>query len=125
VQARGTAGEERLAADARALSDAGVAAIVLEMIPGPVTARVTAEIPVPTIGIGAGAGCSGQVLVLYDLIGLSGSTPRFARPYGDAAGVVRGAVGAYAADVRAGRFPGPAETHDGRGWGVRQGGDDA
>ncbi len=117
VQGRDEAAAARLLADARALAAAGCCAIVLEMVPAPVAARVTAAAGVPTIGIGAGAGCSGQILVLYDLLGLSPRRPRLARAYADLAGAMREAVAAYAADVRAGTFPGPAETHDGRSWG--------
>lgn len=123
VQARDAAGEERLLADARALAEAGAVAIVLEMVPAPVAARVSQAVAPPTIGIGAGPGCNGQVLVLHDVVGLSRRTPRFARAYADLANALRGAVGAYAEDVRAGRFPGPAETHDGQGWGGQGEGD--
>ncbi len=117
VQGRDAAGAEALRRDALALAEAGVFAIVLEMVPGPLAEAVTAELAVPTIGIGAGPGCSGQVLVLYDLVGLSPHVPHFARSYGDAGAEIRRAVGRYAQDVRAGRFPGPEQTHDGRQWG--------
>jgi len=117
VQGRGAAAEEALLADARALAAAGACALVLELVPGPVAARLTAGLELPTIGIGAGAGCSGQILVLYDVVGLSARVPRLARTYADLGAALREAVAAYARDVRAGVFPGPEHTHDGRGWG--------
>lgn len=117
VQARDGSERARLLADAEALAAAGAAAVVLEMVPAPVAAEVTARIAPPTIGIGAGPACSGQVLVLYDIVGLSPRAPRFARAYADLATAMRTAVAAYADDVRQGRFPSPAESHDGQGWG--------
>ncbi len=117
VQARGEAEAASLLADARALAAAGCSAIVLEMVPAAVAAQVTRSVSPPTIGIGAGAGCAGQILVLYDVVGLSERRPRFARPYADLAQGMRDAVAAYARDVRAGTFPGPEHTHDGRSWG--------
>ena len=122
VQGRGDQAA-RLQADAAALAAAQVSAIVLEMVPGPLAGRITAEAGVPTIGIGAGAACSGQVLVLYDLIGLSPRVPRLARTYADLGQAMREAVARYAADVRAGAFPGPAQTHDGTAWGGAAGED--
>jgi 3-methyl-2-oxobutanoate hydroxymethyltransferase len=122
VQGRDEAGAARLLADARALAAAGCSAVVLEMVPAPVATRVTRALAVPTIGIGAGPGCSGQILVLYDVLGLSARRPRLARAYADLGEAMRAAVAAYAGDVRAGTFPGPAETHDGRSWGGSGGG---
>ncbi len=117
VQGRESGSAEELRRDAAALAAAGVGAIVLEMVPGPLAQAVTAEVSVPTIGIGAGPDCSGQILVLYDLVGLSPRLPHFARSYGDAGAEIGRAVERYAEDVRAGRFPGPEHTHDGRRWG--------
>jgi 3-methyl-2-oxobutanoate hydroxymethyltransferase len=100
--------------DAKSLADAGCFAIVLEGVPDVLANRITASIPVPTIGIGAGAGCDGQVLVLHDIIGLSGRTPaKFVRQYVDVRTVVRDAVSAFASDVRSGAFPSDAETYHG------------
>ena len=102
---------EQLVADARAAAAAGACGVVLECIPAAVAAAITAALPVPTIGIGAGADCSGQVLVMHDLIGLSaGRVPRFVRRYADSAGTIAGALAAWRAEVEAGTFPGPAET---------------
>jgi len=102
---------QRLLADARAAADAGAFAVVLECVPRAVAAAITAALAVPTIGIGAGPDCSGQVLVMHDLAGLSsGHVPRFVRRYGDAAGTIAGALAAWKADVEGGSFPGPAET---------------
>ncbi len=125
VQGRDASSAARLLDDARALEDAGVSAVVLEMVPGPLAAEITAAVAPPTIGIGAGGGCSGQVLVLYDILGLSTRVPRLARKYVDLAEQIRGAVAAYAGDVRSRAFPGPAHTHDGHAWGGDSGEDDA
>ncbi len=102
---------ERLLADARAAQEAGAFAIVLECIPAASAARITAELKIPTIGIGAGTGCDGQVLVYHDLLGLtSGRSPRHARPYADLRRIVLDAVTRYRDDVRQGTFPGPEQT---------------
>lgn len=106
VQGRDAAAAEQLVADAVALEAAGASAIVLELVPRAVAARVTAAVRVPTIGIGAGPACDGQVLVLHDLLGLNeGFAPKFLKRYADLGATVRTAVGAYADDVRAGRYP--------------------
>ena len=98
--------------DARALAGAGCFAIVLECVPREVARLVTAEVPVPTIGIGAGPDCDGQVLVLHDLVGLEDRPlPKFVRRYGAAKADAVSAVSAYAADVRAGAFPSDAESY--------------
>jgi 3-methyl-2-oxobutanoate hydroxymethyltransferase len=113
-KAQGRTAEKALAlvADARALEAAGCFSIVLEAVPAPVAARVTAELSVPTIGIGAGVDCDGQVLVWHDLLGLyEGRTARFVKRYADVAGVIRSAVEAYAADVRERRFPEEQHTY--------------
>jgi 3-methyl-2-oxobutanoate hydroxymethyltransferase len=98
--------------DAHALVDAGVFAVVLECVPDDVAALVTEAIPVPTIGIGAGVACDGQVLVMHDLLGLEDRvTPRFVRRYAEVKSDSVRAVSEYAADVRARRFPGPGEGY--------------
>lgn len=102
---------EQLLADARAAAEAGAFAVVLECVPRAIAAEITAAIPVPTIGIGAGSDCGGQVLVMHDLIGLSdGRVPRFVRRYAETAGSIREALAAWRADVEARTFPGAAET---------------
>jgi 3-methyl-2-oxobutanoate hydroxymethyltransferase len=102
---------EALLADATAAAAAGAFAVVLECVPREVAAEITRSLPVPTIGIGAGPDCGGQVLVMHDLIGLSGDrVPRFVRAYADTKGSVAAALSAWKADVEARRFPGPAET---------------
>jgi 3-methyl-2-oxobutanoate hydroxymethyltransferase len=106
VQGRETAAAERLIQDARALADAGAFALVLELVPAPLAERVTREIPIPTIGIGSGPGCDGQVLVLHDMLGLNEQfSPRFLKRYAALAEDVRAAVRAFVADVREGRYP--------------------
>jgi len=105
---RGTAapGARRIIDDAVRLEKAGAFAIVLESMPVEVAEGVTRAIGIPTIGIGAGPACDGQVLVLHDMLGFSnGYMPKFVRKYADVHGVISGAVEAYAADVRGGRFP--------------------
>jgi len=106
VQGRGDAAE-RLRADARAVAEAGAALLVLECVPSPVAAQVTAEVAIPTIGIGAGAGCDGQVLVMHDVLGLDSGhrRPKFVKDFLAEGGSVAGAVRAYADAVRAGTFP--------------------
>ena len=103
---------QRLLEDAIALEAAGCFALVLEAVPAPVAERVTAELEIPTIGIGAGAGCDGQVLVWHDLLGLyEGRTPRFVKQYADLRAEIARALGAYAADVRSGVFPEERHTY--------------
>jgi 3-methyl-2-oxobutanoate hydroxymethyltransferase len=103
--------EERLLADALAAEQAGAFAIVLECIPPPIAARLTEALHIPTIGIGAGAACDGQVLVLHDLLGLtSGYVPSFVRQYADLRTTIRHAVQEYCRDVAAGTFPEPAQA---------------
>jgi len=110
VQGRDDDAAERLLADAHILAQAGVYALVLEMVPADLSARVTREVPVPTIGIGAGPGCDGQILVLHDFLGLDARfNPKFLKKYRDYATDVRLALDEYCADVDAGRFP--AEEH--------------
>jgi len=106
VQGRGEAAE-RLRADARAVVEAGAALLVLECVPSPLAAQVTADVAIPTIGIGAGAGCDGQVLVMHDFLGLDSGhrRPKFVKDFLAEGGSVAGAVRAYADAVRAGTFP--------------------
>ena len=112
VQARGRGAADALLEDARALEQAGVFAIVLEGIPRELGAEVSRALSIPTIGIGAGAECDGQVLVLHDLIGLSfGKPARFVRRYAQVGDAIRGAVAAFGDDVRAGRYPSLEETY--------------
>ncbi|MEI4472647.1 3-methyl-2-oxobutanoate hydroxymethyltransferase [Frigidibacter sp. MR17.24] len=107
VQGRGAAGD-RIAADARALAEAGAFSVVLEKLPASLGQRITDEIAVPTIGIGAGAACDGQVLVIDDMLGLFAEfRPKFVRRYAELGRDATAAVAAYAEDVRARRFPGP------------------
>jgi 3-methyl-2-oxobutanoate hydroxymethyltransferase len=105
VQGRDDVQVERLLAGARALADAGVFSLVIELVPAGVGRRITKTISVPTIGIGAGPHCDGQVLVLNDILGLSSGSKRFVKVYADLEKVIGRAVREYAADVRAGRFP--------------------
>jgi 3-methyl-2-oxobutanoate hydroxymethyltransferase len=111
VQGRGAGARERLVADAQALEAAGAYALVLEGIPSVIAREITDTIEIPTIGIGAGAGCDGQVLVVYDLLGMDESfKPRFVRRYESMGIRIRSAAQAYIADVRAGTFPSDAES---------------
>jgi len=112
VQARDVDDAVALVAQAEALAAAGAFLLVLEAIPAPVAAAVTRRLVIPTIGIGAGASCDGQVLVWADLLGLSaGPAPRFVRRYADLGSAATDAVAAFAADVRAGRYPGEGESY--------------
>jgi len=102
----------QLVADAHALQDAGCMSLVLEAIPAPVAARITAEVAIPTIGIGAGPDCDGQVLVYHDLLGLTeGHLPRFVKRYANLSREIRDALEAYAAEVRSGTFPDEEHTY--------------
>jgi 3-methyl-2-oxobutanoate hydroxymethyltransferase len=107
VQGRGDAGDDVLA-DAVALQDAGAFAIVMEMVPAEVAKRVTHELRIPTVGIGAGPDCDAQVLVWQDMAGLRrGKAPRFVKRYADLAGVLSNAASQFAEDVRTREFPAP------------------
>src|SRR2546423_460450 len=111
VQGRDAGGRERLLEDARALEDAGAYAIVLEAIPADIAREITAALTIPTIGIGAGTACDGQVLVSYDMLGMDESfKPRFVRRFATLGATIKDAVGAYVAEVRAGTFPSDAES---------------
>jgi 3-methyl-2-oxobutanoate hydroxymethyltransferase len=106
VQGRGEAAAEVLRRHAQEMAEAGAAMLVLEMVPAALARELTKTLPIPTIGIGAGAGCSGQVLVLYDMLGLTGGQPlRFVRNFLDGSAGIGAAAQKYVADVKAGRFP--------------------
>lgn len=112
VQAREDAEADQLVADAVALAEAGAFAIVLECIPAELAARVTAAVEVPTIGIGAGPDCDGQVLVWHDLLGLTtGRLPRFVKQYVDLRQEIAGAIKTYVHEVADGVYPGPEHTY--------------
>jgi 3-methyl-2-oxobutanoate hydroxymethyltransferase len=112
VQAKEFDAARVLLDDAVALAEAGCFSIVLECVPDAVATTVTEAVPVPTIGIGAGANCDGQVLVFHDLLGLNpGRPPKFVRRYADLRGDAITAVSAFADDVRSGRYPSEAETY--------------
>ncbi|GIX33955.1 MAG: 3-methyl-2-oxobutanoate hydroxymethyltransferase [Lysobacterales bacterium] len=111
LQAREEDAQRRLAADALALVEAGISALVLECVPSELARRLARELPVPVIGIGAGPGCDGQILVSYDLLGISpGRRPRFCRDFLAGRGSVSEAFAAYVRAVKEGDFPSAAET---------------
>jgi 3-methyl-2-oxobutanoate hydroxymethyltransferase len=100
--------ERHILEDAKAVADAGAFAIVLECVPAELAAKVTASLSIPTIGIGAGAACDGQVLVVQDMLGMFDELkPKFVKQYAELGDAIREAVRQYGADVKAGRFPGP------------------
>jgi 3-methyl-2-oxobutanoate hydroxymethyltransferase len=111
VQGRTDAAADALAAGAKAIEAAGCFAVVLEGVPAAVGAAITDLIDVPTVGIGAGPACDGQVLVLHDLLGFNPTVPKFVRRYADLGTSAVAAVAAYAADVRTGAFPSEAEAY--------------
>jgi 3-methyl-2-oxobutanoate hydroxymethyltransferase len=107
VQGRDEKGADRLLQDAKALEAAGACAIVLELIPAPLATRISTALTIPTIGIGAGPGCDGQVLVLHDMLGLNEQfAPKFLKHYAKLGESVREAVRGFAAEVREGKYPG-------------------
>jgi 3-methyl-2-oxobutanoate hydroxymethyltransferase len=111
VQGRGDAAEQVIA-DAAAVAEAGAFAVVLEMVPGELAKRITHELTIPTVGIGAGPDCDAQVLVWQDMSGLrSGPMPRFVKRYADLHSVLAQAAAAYVAEVRDGQFPDAEHTH--------------
>lgn len=105
AQGRSRAQWPAILADAEAVAEAGAFSLVIEAVAEPLAAEITRRVAIPTIGIGASAACDGQVLVLDDMLGLTGRVPKFVKAYGDLAGQAREAVAAYAAEVRARRFP--------------------
>jgi 3-methyl-2-oxobutanoate hydroxymethyltransferase len=111
VQGREEAAAERLRAQARALEDAGCFALVLELVPAALAGEISTQLTIPTIGIGAGPDCDGQVLVLFDALGLNpGFRPKFLKKFGDLAGEARQALRAYVEEVRGGSYPGPEHS---------------
>ena len=110
VQGKSREAARSLLSDAVAVQEAGAFAIVLELVPEQLAALITSRSRIPTIGIGAGAGCSGQVQVITDLLGLGDFVPKHARPYAEVRATIDDAARRYAADVEAGRFPGPEES---------------
>jgi 3-methyl-2-oxobutanoate hydroxymethyltransferase len=112
-KAKGKGGEERarILDEARATAEAGAFAIVVEGVAEGLAREITEAVAVPTIGIGASAGCDGQILVTDDMLGLFDWTPKFVRRYADLRGEISRAASSYAEDVRARRFPGPAEIY--------------
>ena len=113
IQGREDAAADRLVEDARALEAAGAFAVVLELVPAAVAERVSKALTVPTIGIGAGPGCDGQVLVLHDMLGLNeGFTPKFLKRYAELGPAVREAVGRFGEEVRSAAYPDRAHSHD-------------
>ncbi|MGA9421994.1 MAG: 3-methyl-2-oxobutanoate hydroxymethyltransferase [Rhodanobacteraceae bacterium] len=112
VQARETQTAGRLKADAKAVQDAGAELLVLECVPAALAGEISSDLAIPVIGIGAGAACDGQVLVLYDLLGITpGKRPRFSKDFLAGCGSVAAALGAFARAVRAGEFPGSEHSY--------------
>ncbi len=113
VQGRDRDTAERLAHDAKALEEAGAFAIVLELIPAPLASQITKSVAIPTIGVGAGPACDGQVLVLHDMLGLNDRfAAKFVKRYASLAEDVREAARLFAAEVREGRYPGPEHSFE-------------
>lgn len=111
VQGRDDVEAGRLKADATALQDAGAFAVVLELVPAPLASQITKSLSIPTIGIGAGPACDGQVLVLHDMLGLNDQfSAKFVKKYAALAEDVREAARVFAAEVREGRYPGPEHS---------------
>jgi 3-methyl-2-oxobutanoate hydroxymethyltransferase len=111
VQGRDAVAAQRLKNDATALQEAGAFAVVLELVPAALAGEITKSLTIPTIGIGAGPECDGQVLVLHDMLGLNEEfNAKFVKQYAQLAGEVRRAAGAFAEEVRAGRYPGPEHS---------------
>ena len=105
VQGRGEKGRERVIADALAVQEAGAFSVVLEGVPASLAAEITARLRIPTIGIGAGPDCDGQVLVMHDLLGLNDTTPSFVKQYANLGAVASQAARAFGEDVQNGKFP--------------------
>jgi 3-methyl-2-oxobutanoate hydroxymethyltransferase len=104
---------DRLVQDAKALEEAGACSVVLELIPAALAGRITAALTIPTIGIGAGPQCDGQVLVLHDMLGLNENfAPKFLKHYAELGENVREAVRSYATDVREGKYPGKEHSFE-------------
>lgn len=116
VQGKSEAQADRIFADAMALEEAGAFSLVLEGVPSALAARITTELHIPTIGIGAGAQCDGQVLVFHDVFGLTtGKAPKFVKRYANLAEDIANAAHRFAEDVRTGAFPGPENSYSANG----------
>lgn len=112
VQGKQQKAAERLIADACAVQDAGAFSVVLECVPAELSATVSQKLKIPTIGIGAGVDCDGQVLVLHDLLGLTGpETPKFVKRYAELASAASEALGLFVEEVRSGKYPGPEHSY--------------
>jgi len=112
VQGRGDAGRERVIADALAVEEAGAFAVVLEGVPAELAQDITQQLRIPTIGIGAGVHCDGQVLVLHDLLGLSDWTPSFAKPFANLGAQASQAARRFAEEVAHRKFPGDEHSFE-------------
>ena len=113
VQGRESGGRSGFGLTPRALEDAGAFALLLELVPAALAARVSETLPIPTVGIGAGSSCDGQVLVLHDMLGLNERfSPKFLKRFATLAGTVREAARAYATEVRAGKYPGSEHSFE-------------
>jgi 3-methyl-2-oxobutanoate hydroxymethyltransferase len=113
VQGRGGDGRERLLAEAKRLEEAGAFSIVLELVPGALAEEITRSVAVPTIGIGAGVGCDGQVLVLHDMLGLNaGFQPKFLRRFAEVGELAQAGVGSFVQAVKGGEYPGAEHTFE-------------
>lgn len=113
IQARGDSGEKQLIEDALAVQEAGAFAVVLELVPQDIAQKVTTMLEIPTIGIGAGVGCDGQILVWTDFIGLTGGRiPKFVKQYANLREILSKATRAYIQDVSDGSYPGPEHSYD-------------
>lgn len=112
AQGREEAGWASIENDARAVSEAGAFSVVIEAVAEPLARKITQDLPIPTIGIGASAACDGQVLVLEDMLGLSPRTPKFVRRYGELGPAIEAAIESYARDVRSRDFPGPGHVYE-------------
>src|SRR5437879_9534594 len=111
AQGRDEADWEPIEADAMAVADAGAFAVVIEAVAEPLGRRISEQVPIPTIGIGASPACDGQILVLEDMLGLSPRVPKFVRRYGDLGPGIEAAIQGYAKEVRARAFPGPQHVY--------------
>lgn len=111
---RTDAERDKIAGDARAVSEAGAFSVVIEAIEEPLAARITADVAIPTIGIGASAACDGQVLVLEDMLGITGKVPRFVKRFAELGATIDKAAANFAEEVRERRFPAPEHTYPAR-----------
>jgi 3-methyl-2-oxobutanoate hydroxymethyltransferase len=112
TQGRELAEWAAIEADAKAVAEAGAFAVVLEAVAEPLAAKITKQVAIPTIGIGASAACDGQILVMEDMLGLSPRVPKFVKEFGKVGQAIEGAISLYAQDVRSRRFPEPANTYE-------------